>query len=558
MYWSYEYISQKLLPELKSEWTIKGVVEITASLLGEKVFLIDPITGHQFSYKKSNELSNQIAHSLMGLGLTKGSRVGIYMTNRPEYVFVLFATGKAGFAEVPINPNLREPEIKHMIDTAGISTVIVEPNEEFLRILSSVSAQTRVLKNVIIQGEKTNLPDFRAEVSYASDMIRSADDSNPRVEIEPADNYCIFFTSGTTGLPKGAPISHKTFVLAAKSVLATPVTRESRNYTCLPLFHANAQLYSVMGMRCLGGSLVLSDRFSPKKFWKEINDYQASYFNCIGGMMQILDAAFKPEDVPPHTAKFVIVGGTPVALWERFEEKFRVEVFEGYSMSEVPVLFGNYHPDKAKRKIGAFGKPIFHDLGRKIRVVNDNNIEIQVGVGELVQRGDEFITKGYWNAPEANKEAFDDLGWFHSGDLVRIDEDGYCYFVDRKKFMIRVAGENVSAFEVEDVINSYPAVAQSAAIPVADPLREEEIKVLIKMKEGVKTLDMEDLIRHCTTKLAPFKVPRYLEIIEEFPKTATERIQKVQLKEMEKKRQEHGWDRNQEIPEWKTKFYKSA
>lgn len=558
MYWSYEFISQKLPSEIRSEWTIKKVVEKTAALLGEQVYLIDPITGNQFSYKKSNELSNKIAHSLMSLGLAKGDRLGVYMNNRPDYVFTLFATGKGGFIEVPINPNLREPEIRYMVDAAEISTVIVEANKEFLETLASVSAQTRVLKNVIVRGERTDLPDFQARVSYLNDLTPSADDSNPRVAVEPADNYCIFFTSGTTGLPKGAPISHKTFVLAAKSVSATPVTRESRNYTCLPLFHANAQLYSVMGMRCLGASLVLSDRFSPKKFWKEINDYQATYFNSIGGMMQILDAAFKPEEVPPHTAKFVFVGGTPVALWERFERKFRVEVFEGYSMSEAPVLFGNFHPDKAKRKIGAFGKPIFPDLGRRMRIVDDKNEEIKVGIGELVQQGEDFITKAYWNAPEANKEAFDDQGWFHSGDLVRIDEDGYCYYVDRKKFMIRVAGENVSAFEVEDVVNSYPAVAQSAAIPVPDPLRDEEIKVLVKLKDGVKTLDMEDLIRYCSTKLGSFKVPRYVEIIEEFPKTATERIQKVQLKELEKKRQDHGWDRNKEIPDWRTKFYRSS
>ena len=550
MYWSYEYISQKLLPELKSEWTIKGVVEITASLLGEKVFLIDPITGHQFSYKKSNELSNQIAHSLMGLGLTKGSRVGIYMTNRPEYVFVLFATGKAGFAEVPINPNLREPEIKHMIDTAGISTVIVEPNEEFLRILSSVSAQTRVLKNVIIQGEKTNLPDFRAEVIYASDMIRSADDSNPRVEIEPADNYCIFFTSGTTGLPKGAPISHKTFVLAAKSVLATPVTRESRNYTCLPLFHANAQLYSMMAMRCMGTSLVLSDRFSPKKFFLEISRHQATYFNSIGGMMQILDAAFESIPVPEHTAKYVFVGGTPLELWRRFEEKFHVTIFEGYSQSESPVLFLNAHPDSDKRKVGSFGIPVFTDLGRRTKIVGGDGQDAPEGqdiTGELLQIG--FNMKGYWREEEKTKDAFTD-GWLHSGDVVRRDEDGFHYFVDRLKFMIRKGGENISAFEIEDVINSYPGISESSVVPVPDPLREEEIKAFVLPTEGTG-IDLKGLIRHCVAKLAYFKVPRFIEIVDAFPKTATERIQKMELKEKEKKRSDHGWDRDKEIPDWK-------
>lgn len=553
MYWSYEYVSQKFFPAVKNLWTIKDIVEETA-VLGDQAYLMYAPTGESYTYKQSNILSNKIAHSLMGLGLRKGDRVGVYMTNRPEYIFVLFAIGKAGLVEVPINPNLRAPEITHMVNNAGITTIITESNGNFLNILSNVAGQSPVLKNIIIQGDKADLPPTPLNMNYLNDLMKDADDSNPAVKVEESDNYCIFFTSGTTGLPKGALISNKTFVLAAKSVCACPVTRESRNYTCLPLFHANAQLYSMTAMRCMGATLVLSDRFSPNKFWQEINDCKATHFNSIGGMMQILDAAFKPEDVPGHTARFVMVGGTPQALWERFEKKFKVDVFEGYSMSEAPVLFGNFHPEKDRRKVGSFGKPIFSDLGRKVRIVGDDNVEIKVGTGELVQIGKDFIAKEYWNAPEANKETFDSGGWFHSGDLVRKDEDGFHFYVDRKKFMIRVAGENVSAFEVEDAVNGHPSVAQSAAIPVPDPLRDEEIKVFVKLVEGTDKVDMEDIIRHCAKRLAYFKVPRYIEVVDDFPRTPTERIKKVQLKNLERQREEHGWDRNKEIPDWKKKY----
>lgn len=555
MYWTYKHVSNKILPNVRDHWTIKEIVEATADL-EDKVYLIDAVTGKHYSYEESNRIANKITNSLITIGVQKGDRIGLFMNNCPDYVFALFAIGKGGFVEVPINGSLREPEIAHIINNAGINTIIIEGNEEFLKRLANVTQQTNVLKNVIVQGSRDrmiNIPNVK--VYSLIELMDSSDEKNPVTKVEPSDDYCIFFTSGTTGLPKGAPITNKTFVLAALSVCATPVDGDSRNYTCLPLFHANAQLYSVTAMRCMGNSLVLSDRFSPKKFWNEIKEYHATYFNSIGGMMQILDAAFAPEEVPAHTAKFVVVGGTPIALWKRFEEKFKVDIFEIYSMSEAPVLFGNIHPDGAQRKIGSFGKPIFIDLGRQVRVVDDNNQEIQVGVGELVQKGEDFITKGYWMAPKANEEAFDEEGWFHSGDLVRIDEDGYFYFVDRKKFMIRVAGENVSAFEVEDVVNSYPAVAQSAAIPVPDPLREEEIKVLIKLKDGYETINMKDLIRHCAEKLAYFKVPRYVEIVPDFPKTTTERIQKVELKNMEKNRENHGWDRNVEIPDWRKRYY---
>jgi crotonobetaine/carnitine-CoA ligase len=442
-----------------------------------------------------------------------------------------------------------------MVNNAEISAVIVDSDPQLLQTLSEVAATTPVLSKVIVVGDMSIVPPMKAQVISFDSMVSNISDSNPDSNISSSDDYCIFFTSGTTGLPKGAPISHKTFILSAKSACAVPgITQHSRNYTCLPLFHANAQLYSMTAMRLLGATLILSDKFSPKKLWNEISQYNATYFNSIGGMMQILDSAFKPEDVPDHTAKFVFVGGTPVELWERFEKKFKVDIFEGYSMSEVPVIFGNIHPEKSFRKVGSFGKPIFLDLGRKTGVVDDNNKELTAGVGELVQMGSDFCTRGYWKAPEANKEAFDEEGWFHSGDLVRIDEEGYHYFVDRKKFMIRVAGENVSAFEVEDVINGYPDIAQSAVIPVPDALREEEIKAFVKLKEGRNQLDFSDLIQFCAQRLAYFKVPRFIEIISEFPKTATERIKKVELKNLEKQRTEHGWDRNKEIPDWKERF----
>jgi len=555
MLWSHEYVSKKFYPKIKNVWTMKGIVEGTAEL-ADAVYLIDAVTGRHYSYAESNAISNRIANALMSLGLSKGDRIGIYMANRPDYIFTLFGVGKAGLVEVPINANLREQEITHMVNNAEISTIIVDSNEDFIQKLTKVSADSRFLKNVVIRGDLSDVPEMRAKIISLSEIMGSADDSNPKIDVDESDNYCIFFTSGTTGLPKGAPITNKTFVLASQSVCAIPeITPETRNFTCLPLFHANAQLYSMTAMRCLGASLVLSDRFSPKKFWREITENKSDYFNSIGGMMQILDAAFEPEDVPEHTAKFVAVGGTPKALWERFEKKFKVDVFEIYSLSEAPVLFGNIESEKSKRKIGSFGKPIFHDLGRTVRIVDDDNKELKVSTGELIQKGEDFITKGYRNAPEANKEAFDREGWFHTGDLIRVDEDGYHYYVDRKKFMIRVAGENVSAFEVEAAINSHPSVAQSASIPVPDPIRDEEIKVLIKLNEGVDQVDMEDIIRHTTERLAYFKVPRYMEIIDEFPMTSTERIQKIQLKNKEKEKKDHGWDRNKEIPEWRKKYY---
>jgi len=554
---TYGSVSKKIKPVINNVWTIKDVVENTASL-GDKVFLIDAVQQNSYTYQQSNVISNRIANFLLSMGLPRDERVGIYVSNRPEYIFSIFAVAKAGLIEVPINVNLRENEISHIIDSVNMTTIIVENKEGFINNLFQVVKNTKSLKNIILVG-KNNVNLFsglQVETYSLDEIISKPNDSNPNLLINESDPCAIFFTSGTTGLPKGAIISNKTFILAAQSVCAIPhLSCEDRNYTCLPLFHANAQLYSMTAMRCLGASLVLSDRFSPKKFWNEIIQYEATYFNSIGGMMQILDTTFNKDNLPDHNAKFVFVGGTPRDLWDRFENKFNVEVFEGYSLTEAPVLFGNFHPEKEERKKGSFGKPIFSDLGRETIIVDENNMEITVGTGELLQRGSFFVTTGYWDNPDAKKEIFDEQGWLHTGDIVRKDREGYHYFIDRKKFMIRVAGENVSAFEVEEVVNNHSSIIESVAIPVPDPIREEEIKILIKLQDGFDSINMEELIQHCANKLAYFKVPRFIEIVTEFPKTATERIKKNELKELEKTKNEHGWDRNKHIPNWRKRFF---
>ncbi len=551
MWHEYKEVRKKLYPGIDQAESVKEALEITAAL-GDKVYLIDAVTGREYTYEESNRKVNRVAHSLMDLGLRQGDRVGFFMSNSPRCVFTILGIFKAGMTAVPINYNFREKEVAHLVSKAEISTAVVDPNQTYLDILTTVSSQAGILKDILVYGEgEVKAASSPATIRRMEQLLDGARDTDPEVSLKGDDPCVVFFTSGTTGMPKGAPITHRIFLLAAQSVLAIPWTDSTtRNYTALPLFHANAQLYSMMAMRCMGNSLVLSDRFSPKKFFKEINQFQATYFNSIGGMMQILDAAFQNTPVPEHTAKYVFVGGTPVELWQRFEKKFRVTIFEGYSQSESPVLFLNADPDSGKRKIGSFGIPVFPDLGRKTAIlVADGHMgrEGEDVTGELIQTG--FNMKGYWGEEEKTDEVFTD-GWLHSGDVVRRDADGYHYFVDRLKFMIRKGGENIAAFEIEDVVNGYPGVSESSVVPVPDPLREEDIKVFLRPVEGAE-IDLPDFIRYCKEKLSYFKVPRYVEIVDSFPKTATERIQKMELKERERKRSDHGWDRDKEMPDWK-------
>ena len=552
MWFDYEEVKRKLYPGMDRVETVKEALELTSELEG-KTYLIDAVEGDEYGYGMSNRVVNRVAHALIGLGLKKGDRIGFLMGNSPRCVFAIFGIFKAGMIAVPINYSFKEKEINHLVNTADVSTIIADPDQTYLHILENVSSENDLLRNILIYGAEDVQISPKAKVLHMEDLMGGAADANPDVSVGGDDPCVIFFTSGTTGMPKGAPITNRIFLLAAQSVLTIPWTdKNTRNYTALPLFHANAQLYSMMAMRCMGASLVLTDRFSPKKFFVEINRYRADYFNSIGGMMQMLDVAFENTPVPEHTAKYVFVGGTPLELWQRFEEKFNVTIFEGYSQSESPVLFLNANPDKEKRKAGSFGVPVFPDLGRNTKIVLEDSRDAPEegdATGELLQSG--FNMKGYWKEEKKTEEVFTG-NWLHSGDVVRLDEDGFHYFVDRLKFMIRKGGENISAFEIEDVINSYPGVSETSVVPVPDPLREEEIKAFILPVKGGK-IDLSGLIRHCAERLSYFKVPRYIEVVDSFPKTATERIQKMKLKESEKNRSDHGWDRDREMPDWKNK-----
>jgi crotonobetaine/carnitine-CoA ligase len=553
MWCDYAEIRKKLYRGVDKLDTVRGLLDLTAEL-GDKTWMVDAVTGREYGYAESNLTANRVANALKGLGHKKGDRVGFFMANSPRCVLTILGIMKGGMIAVPMNPNFRDAEVDYLSRRAEIATIVVDPDPGHIKILTDVLRVNGVLRNIVCYGETDGPANGDGRLTGMNGLLGSATDSDPGIAVGGDDPCAIFFTSGTTGMPKGAPVTNRIYLLAAQSVLAIPLTHGgTRNYTALPLSHANAQLYSMTAMRCLGASWVLSDRFSPTKFFQEIKRHEATYFNSIGGMMQILDAAFDGKPVPEHTARYVFVGGTPRALWERFEKKFGVTIFEGYSQSESPVLFLNANPDPARRKLGSFGIPVFPDLGRRTAIRIDTGADAPEGqdaTGELIQIG--FNMKGYWEEEEKSKEVFED-GWLHSGDVITRDRDGFHFFVDRMKFMIRKGGENISAFEVEAAVNSYPNVSESSAVPVPDPLREEEIKIFVKPVEGA-TVDPAGLIAHCAGRLAYFKVPRYVEMVTSFPKTATERIQKMELKERERNRKEFGWDRDKEIPDWRERY----
>jgi crotonobetaine/carnitine-CoA ligase len=328
-------------------------------------------------------------------------------------------------------------------------------------------------------------------------------------------------------------------------MLGVPFADDDANYNPYPLFHANNQCYSMLATAIHGSEYVLSDAFSAGEFWAEVTQHGVTSFNLIGGVPKILDSRFDANEIPENDLDLA-VGPISTELWEGFEEKFDLTVIQIYSQTESPTLLMNY-PDIEEVSVGAVGKPMFPDIGHEAWVQDEDGTRLGPGrEGELV-RMDPAAMIEYWDRPEKTKDTLRD-DKIYSGDIVTTDEDGYFYYVDRKKFMIRRSGENISAQEVENVIDEFSGVSESAIIPVPDDIRGEEIKAMVLRDDGDVT--KRDVVLRLGRTLASYKVPRYVEFVEGFPRTPTERIQRVKLADEEKKRNDHGWDREKSFPNW--------
>jgi crotonobetaine/carnitine-CoA ligase len=342
----------------------------------------------------------------------------------------------------------------------------------------------------------------------------------------------MLYTSGTTGFPKGVMHSQRNFVLAGEGFVARMwLQPEDRLMCILPMFHINALFYSLAGTFAAGASLVLVPKFSASSFWRTAAESGATQVNIIAAIGNILARRPREEFDPRHRLR--VIYGAPITpdLERSFREDFNVPVMiEGYGMTEIPGACNN--PFDGERRANSMGLPAQHpDPGVKfaeLRVVDDDGADVPDGVeGELWVRTP-ILMQGYYKDAEQTAASMSD-GWFKTGDLVRRDADGYFYFVARKKDIIRRRGENISGAEIDRVVDDHPAVVRSAAIPVPSELGEDEILVAIVPKPGA-SVSAEEIADWCRARLAAIKVPRYVAFVDALPTTATERVQKFQLR----------------------------
>ncbi len=503
---------------------IPQLIEQACSRNPEKVFLF--FEDQAITYRVFQENVYRAANWLIGLGVKKGDRVCLSLPNCPEFLYLWLGLSHIGGIMVPINIAFREKEVAYILRHSECMALV--GNRETLAVAGNVRPNLPALEQIITVNDASD-PDMLNFSAFSQ-----ADPRRPSLPSPAEDDVSsIMYTSGTTGPPKGVMVTHRAYVCCGQGyTFWAGISERDRLFTCLPLYHANAQYYSTMGSLAAGAGLILVHRFSASRFWDQIRRYDATIFNFIGVMVVILMK--QPATALDRDNRVRVAYGTPALaeeLQKQFETRFGLTVLAGYALTECP--FGTIQPLDGIRKPKSIGQPRFHpDFENEIRIVNDLGEELPPGkTGELIIRNP-TVMPGYFRDPAETAKVLKN-GWLHTGDNAYRDQDGYFYFVDRKKDVIRRRGENFSSLEIEEVLNAHPKVLESAVIGIPSEFSDEEIKAYIIPRPG-ETIDPEDIFSWCEARIARFKVPRYLELRETFPKTPTHRVEKYKLRQEKK------------------------
>ncbi len=465
-----------------------------------------------------------VAKGFKELGVEKGDRVAILLPNVPQFVMAYYACQALGAIAVPANPLLKPDELRYIYNDAGVKLAVTIP--PLADVLRAVKPQVASLQHLLMAGGEA--ADF---LPFDALWQQQAPVPTPP-EFNPREHPAVFlYTSGTTGFPKGCMLSHRNLIANCESCVPVLEMSPQDNFlTVLPLFHAFAGTVCMHLSIYVGCSSTLLERFSPDGALEAIEKHRCTIFPAVPTMFAAILHFPLPREYDLSSLRVCVSGGAPmpVAVMEAFEKRFNVVILEGDGPTECsPVTAVN--PLKGVRKPGSIGLPI---PGVEMKIFDDNDNEVPVGeLGEIVVRG-ENVMLGYYNQPEATAEAMRS-GWYHTGDIGKVDEDGYFYIVDRKKDMIIVGGLNVYPREVEEVLHTHPAVAEAAVVGEYDELRGEEPVAYVVLKPGAEATERE-IIRYCRERLANFKVPRRVTFRESLPKSATGKILKRLLrKELE-------------------------
>jgi carnitine-CoA ligase len=506
---------------MDASWESYGkILEDKAAMNAGKVAVI---TEHEhITYDQLDARVNRVGNALEAMGVTKGNKVCVMLPNIPEFLYAWWGNAKLGGITVPLNTALKGEGLAYIINHSDAETLIL--SHRYLAALEEIRGSLSQLKRIIVLGPEGQRAASLPTGAIDFGELLTAPTTSPMQEVWSDDIDSIMYTSGTTGLPKGVIHRHSRCYGGFVLPIMTGYTAQDVVYNTLPLFHIGGQ--NMVWMALVSDTTVaLAERFSASRFWQDVRAYSATFTLFLGAMIPILHKQPPRPDDHANPLRVALSAAAPRTIWEEFERRFDVKIVELYSQTEGGFLLNA--DAKAEGKIGSMGKP---SAGYEVKVVDEQDCEIPPGaVGELIYRpaAGSTLTEYYKN-PEATAEKTRG-GWIRSGDLAYQDDDGYFFFVDRKNDFMRRRGENISSFEVEKIINSYPQVLESAAYAIPSELGEDEVMVALVLQPGAE-LDPLDLIQYCEAHMAYFMIPRYVRIVDTFPKTGTERTMKYQLK----------------------------
>jgi carnitine-CoA ligase len=519
--------------------TTAHILADKATRVGDRPFL--HWQGRTFTYRDLDELTDRYANGFAELGVGKGDHVAMLLPNGPEFLWVLWGLGKLGAVAVPLHTAARGDQLRYFLDQSD-STMLCVAGDLLPRV-ATVLGEVPAVRTVLGHGVDRDalagagLPDGVATRPLA-DLEQAP--ARPPVLAELVrhdDPHLILYTSGTTGPSKGAICPQSQGHAVGHQMSSISGYRpDDVLYTCLPVFHGNALWYTVHAALWAEASVALYPHFSASRFWAQIRESRATVFNALGAMANIIwQQPPSPAD-REHNVRICMMVPNSRELAAGFKERYGITVTSVYAMTEncAVTVFGPSEPIEKAPSAG----PLREDMS--VRIVDDDGRDLAPGeVGEILLHPNEpgITMLGYYNMPEAATGE-----WFATGDRGHVDADGYLFFSDRKKEAIRRRGENISAYEVETIICKHPAILEAAAVPVASELGEDDLMVYLVKAPGA-TVSYEEIIAFCNENMSYFMVPRYIDFIDELPKTPSEKIEKYKLKLSAAERLGELWDR---------------
>ncbi len=497
------------------------ILRSQAQRMGERVFVVCGDT--RVTYAEADRRADRVAAALHGLGIAKGQRVALLLHNRVEYLDLWFGLSRLGAIQLPMNTAYMGLQLLHTLKRAPVTAVVVE--DTLLPELESIVDQIVDLKHLLVIGSAK--PRCKCNYLFLNDILDAPLAHVPDIRVGGADVGAIMNTSGTTGPSKGVLLPHaQQYILGRNIARDLALTERDVYYNFFPLFHNTAQAMITLPVLLAGAKMVLTERFSVSRFWPDVRTHGCTVFYYIGEILRILLKTVDAAEGKDTTLRVGWgIGASPQDFVE-FQKRHGVTLRTGYGSTEanVPVFSPPHHTNAAS--VG-----IVID-GFDVRVADESLEPLPAGTtGEILVRSSDpcAVMMGYDGDPKATVEAWKDL-WFHTGDAGYFDASGGLHFVGRVRDAIRVRGENVSAFEIEEAIARVPGVLEVAAIAVPCELGGDDIKIAVVARPDAN-LNPDALITHAQSQLPRFAVPRYVEFVAALPKTETNKVRKNVLRE---------------------------